>query len=73
MTFCVTRLFQRRYGIFKKKFYKKINIKNCKEHTSVFHFITVAKWEALVLDGFLNSVFVISPRKKAPTSHFYSS
>ena len=26
----------------------------------------------LVLEGFLNSAFVISPRKKAPTSHFYS-
>ena len=35
---------------------------------SVFHFITV-----LVLEGFLNSAFVISPRKKAHTSHSYSS
>ena len=34
----------------------------------------VAKWEELVLDSVLNStVFVISPRKKAPTAHFYSS
>ena len=40
---------------------------------SVFHFITVATWEVLVLDRFLNSVSVISPRKKATTSHFYSS
>ena len=35
---------------------------------SFFHFITV-----LVLERFLNSAFVISLRKKAPTSHFYSS
>ena len=27
----------------------------------------------LVLEGFLNSALVISPRKKAPTLHFYSS
>ena len=40
---------------------------------SVFHFITLTTWEVLVLDGFLNSTFVLSPQKKAPTSHFYSS
>ena len=37
---------------------------------SVFHFITLTTWELLVLDGFLNSTFVLSPQKKAPTSHF---
>ena len=40
---------------------------------SVFHFIMVATWEVLALDRFLNSVSVVSPRKKAPTSYFYSS
>ena len=35
---------------------------------SVFYFIMV-----LVPKGFLNSVFVTSPWKKSPTSHFYSS
>ena len=49
---------------------KKIltNIKNYNLCTSVFHFITV-----LVLERFLSSALVISPQKKAPTSHFYSS
>ena len=56
-------------------FWKK-NINKCKKLnvcTSVFHFITVATWEVLILDRFLNSAFVFSPRKKASTSHFYSS
>ena len=35
---------------------------------SVFHFIKV-----LVLEGILNSAFIINLLKKAPTSHFYSS
>ena len=35
--------------------------------------VTVATWEVLILNGFLNSAFTISPQKKAPTSHFYSS
>ena len=39
----------------------------------VFHFIMVATLEVLVLDKFLNSSVVISPQKKARTSHFYSS
>ena len=30
------------------------NIKNYNVATSVFHFITVATWEVLVLDGFRN-------------------
>ena len=57
MMFCVTKWFQRK-SHFKRK------IKNYNVHTSVFHFITV-----LVLEGFLNSAFVISPEFFAPTSH----
>ena len=33
----------------------------------------VGGWEVVVLDGFLNSAFVISSQKKALTSHFYIS
>ena len=36
--------------------------------TFVFHFVTV-----LALEAFLNSSFVISPQKDAPTSHFHTS
>ena len=43
-------------------------MKNYSVCTFVFHFITV-----LALEGFLNSSFIINPRKEAPTSQFYSS
>ena len=49
------------------------NIKDYNVGTPVFHYVAVATWEVLVFDRFLKSAFVISPRKKAPTSHFYSS
>ena len=67
MTFCETRWFQR------KSHFKRKNIvsKKCnKEHTSVFHFITVF---VSCTRSILNSAFVISPRQKAPISRFYSS
>ena len=52
---------------------KNIFIKTYNVHKSVFHYITVATWEVLVLDRILNFAFIISPRKKARTLHFYSS
>ena len=71
MTFCVTKWFR-----WKSHFKRKNIIKEYKksERTHVcFPFHTVGTWEVLVLDGLLSSVFVISPRKKAPASHFYNS
>ena len=70
MEFCVTKWFQRRSHFKRKNInkYKKI------QYTHVcFPFHTVATYEVLVLDGFLNSAFVISPPKKAPNSNFHSS
>ena len=67
MEFCVTKWFQRRSHFKRKNInkYKKI------QYTHVcFPFHTVATYEVLVLDGFLNSAFVISPPKKAPNSNF---
>ena len=64
MTFSVTKCFQIK-SQFKKIYIIKKN-KNLNVRTSVLHFI-------MILKGFLNFVFVISPQKKALTSHFYSS
>ena len=69
MTFCVTKWFQGSYH-FKRKIstiIKKYNVRTS------FPFHTIATWEVLVLDGFLNSAYVISPQKKALTSPFCSS
>ena len=37
-----------------------------------FHHGSLGDREVLVLEGFLNSAFIISLQKKAPTSLFYS-
>ena len=71
MTFCVTKWFQRRSQSRRK------NIKKCKKLQLIyvcfpFHHGSLVDRELLVLEGFLNSAFVISPQKKAPTSLFYS-
>ena len=65
MMFSVTKCFQIK-SQFKKIYIIKKNKKNLNVRTSVLHFI-------MILKGFLNFVFVISPQKKALTSHFYSS
>ena len=65
MTFSVTKCFQIK-SQFKKIYIIKKKKKNLNVRTSVLHFI-------MTLKGFLNFVFVISPQKKALTSHFYSS
>ena len=66
----MTKWFQRR------SHFKRKNIKNKYRELQLTHVCflsqTVATWEVLVLDRLLSSVFVISLRKKAPTSHFYS-
>ena len=73
MTFCVTKWFQRRYGIFERKNiitkYKKLQ----RMHVCFpfHHGSYLGGWEVVELDGFLSSAFAISPRKKALTSHFY--
>ena len=71
MTFCVTKWFQRRSHFKRKNIISKY--KKLQRTYFCFPFHTVATWEVLVLDGFLNSAFVICPRKKASPSDFYSS
>ena len=67
--YCMTKWFQGRSHLKRKNIINKY--KKYKVSMSVFHM--AATWELLVLDGFLNSAFIISLWKKAPTSHFHSS